>query len=276
MGARYTLLIFWWVRTVNFLNSFVARARWTFSTFFLFCQLSPYLAVRVTVNYVDYFQRYNGELSGNSFRSLSLVLSTFWGHLSVHCLDILAGATGQNCRKLVGCHTIFVDRPDGELWILSIVNFSIFFRAIFRYMFGLLTVRFFDILCDATWSITAIFFFGASLCELYPHFSVATGEWIWLVCNVRLFNVFVVSIGQLWNRVGRLTIITSKFCGVLHIEFPWYCTLRISDKYIHICRPLTVIAVFIKSGGPERLNCHEILLGFSRQIFLIWYRMPLC
>jgi len=50
--------------------------------------------------------------------------------------------------------SIFFDRPNGESCVLSIVNFSIFVRAIFRNMFGLLTVHFFDILSDAPHSVT--------------------------------------------------------------------------------------------------------------------------
>ena len=47
--------------------------------------------------------------------------------------------------------SIFVERQNGELCVLSIVNFSIF---------GLLTVHFVDISSDATRSIDADFFIG--------------------------------------------------------------------------------------------------------------------
>jgi uncharacterized protein (DUF779 family) len=47
-------------------------------------------------------------------------------------------------------------------------------------VFGLRTVHFFDILSDATRSITAIFFFGGggSCGESSPYFSVTAGEYI--------------------------------------------------------------------------------------------------
>jgi len=72
--------------------------------------------------------------------------------------------------------SIIFDRPNGELCVLSIVNFYIFDGAIFRYMSGLLTVHFFDTLSDVTQSVTDILFFRASRRELSPYFSVTTSE----------------------------------------------------------------------------------------------------
>jgi hypothetical protein len=54
--ARFTFSIYWRVPTVNFLDIFLARA---VSVLHLFRKLSPYLAVRVTVNYVDNFRGFN-------------------------------------------------------------------------------------------------------------------------------------------------------------------------------------------------------------------------
>lgn len=89
----------------------------------------------------------------------------------------------------------------------------------------------------------------------------------WRMCNVKLLIICGECSDELfWNGVGHLPIITPKFCGVRHNEFSWYCTLRITDKYVHICRPLTLIAVFIISGGREMVNYHDILLCFSQWV----------
>ena len=75
-------------------------------------------------------------------------LLIYLGHLTMNILDIILDSH-------LSFVSIFFDGPNGELCVLSIVNFSIFVRAIFRYMFGILTVHFFDILSDALHSATA-------------------------------------------------------------------------------------------------------------------------
>ena len=115
--------------------------------------------------------------------------------------------------------SIFFDLPNGELCVLSIVNFSIFFRAIFRYMFGLLTVHFFDILSDATQLQRYIFFSGVSWWVISVFFG--DRRWmLWHMCNMKLLIIFGVCSCHLFrNCVGRLTIITSKFCSVPPVNF---------------------------------------------------------
>jgi len=168
--------------------------------------------------------------------------------------------------------SIIFDRPNGELCVLSIVNFYIFDGAIFRYMSGLLTVHFFDTLSDVTQSVTDILFFRASRRELSPYFSVTTSECFGrcVTWNCSLFLEFVVvSCSDMVLGDNYLDIL---WCDLS--EFSWYCTLHLTDKYIHIYRPLTVISVFIMLGCPERLNYHEILSHCSWQIFSVLYLVP--
>ena len=206
-------------------STFVWRVRWTFSTFF--CKLSPYLAVHVTVNYVDNFVGFNGELSGYSTSSSSLVFSVFFfwrgashGPLSRYFvgrhrpkLPITCGVSHRQLSWfIVGLRTyvrelslfflgrltmnmhdiilatrlsfmaIFIDRPNGELWVLSILNFSTFVRAVFRYSDSSQCI-FFYILSDATWSFTAIYFFpGVSVWIISVFFGGR--RWMhWRRCN---------------------------------------------------------------------------------------------
>jgi hypothetical protein len=138
--------------------------------------------------------------------------------------------------SLLSYMSVFFDRPDGESCVLSIQNFSVFVREIFRNMFGLLTVHFFDILCDATQSVTAIYFFYF---RLVVSFTVFFGDrrWIlWQMCNMKLLIIFGVSSCRVFrNGVGCLTIITLKFCDVLPVNF-----LDIAP-----CILLTNISIFV-------------------------------
>ena len=147
----------------------------------------------------------------------------------------------------------FFDRPNGESCVLSIVNFSIFVRAIFRYMFGFLTLHFFEILSDATQSFTAIFFSDFSCRFIFVFF--ADCRWmLWHMCNLKLLIIFIVCSCRLFqNGVGHLTIITSKFCGISPVNF----------LDVVPCILLTNISIFV---GPSQwflfFLCRAVLRGW--------------
>lgn len=99
---------------------------------------------------------------------------------------------------------------DCEFFYICSGNFSIYFRtphsAFFRYFVWCHTVR-------------AIFFLG-HLVVVISVFCSDRRWMLWQTCNMKLLTIFGVCSCHLFrNCVGRLTIITSKFCGVPLVNF---------------------------------------------------------
>ena len=155
---------------------------------------------------------------------------------------------------------IFVDRPNAEKCFVESEFFDICSDSLHCI---------FSVFCMTAHGQLHGFFFRGDPWRIISVF-FSDRKWKnWRRCNVKFLIIYGVSSWQLfWNVVGRLMIITSKFCGVHHKEFSWYCTLRLTHKYVQICFLRTLIAVFITWGSRKRVNYHGILLGFSLANFL--------
>jgi hypothetical protein len=151
--------------------------------------------------------------------------------------------------------------------------FSIFVPAIFRYMFGLLTVHFFRhfVWCP---TLRAIYIFSVVSWWFIPVFFGDRRWMLWQMCNMKLLIILVVSSCQLFrNGVGRVTIITSKFCGLTTVNFldlvPYVLLINIS-----IFVGPSQWFIFVPSSCPERVNYQDILLLWSWGNFSILYLVP--